>query len=153
MTNDTLADTVAWFDEARPNPTQADFFCQMGCHFEEVGEMIDALSHINAHGHYLLDTARNAIGKLAAHLRDGDPDLCGIILHPADRTEFLDAICDQIVTATGTAQHAAMDVVGGLAEVNRSNYSKFVDGKPIFKPNGKIAKGENYSEASLHRFV
>ena len=46
-----------------------------------------------------------------------------------------------------------MDIVGALDEVNRSNFSKFVNGKPVFDENGKIKKGANYKEPDLKRFT
>jgi len=32
-----------WHKRARPNPTDKDFNVQLGCHFEEIVEMLDAL--------------------------------------------------------------------------------------------------------------
>ena len=45
------------------------------------------------------------------------------------------------------------DVVGGLDEVNRSNYSKFVDGQPLFDENRKIKKGPQYSRPDLTPYL
>jgi hypothetical protein len=42
-----------------------------------------------------------------------------------------------------------MDIVGALREVNRSNYSKFVNGRAVFDENGKIKKGADYSKPDL----
>ena len=42
---------------------------------------------------------------------------------------------------------------GAVEEINRSNWSKFVDGKPVFKPNGKVGKGPNYFEPNLDSLV
>ena len=69
------------------------------------------------------------------------------------RTELLDALCDQIVTAVGVAHMFGLDIEGALAEVNRSNWSKFVDGKPTFDANGKIAKPATYSKPDLTPFL
>ena len=46
-----------------------------------------------------------------------------------------------------------MDPVGGLAEVNESNWSKFVDGEPQFDENKKIKNGPNYRKPDLSPFV
>ena len=70
-----------------------------------------------------------------------------------DRDAMLDSLCDQIVTATGVAHMFGMDIQGALNEVNRSNWSKFVDGKPVFDINGKIAKPATYSKPDLSAFV
>ncbi len=77
----------------------------------------------------------------------------GVVVVEENRLAFLDAMVDQVVTATGSAQHLGMNIAGGLDEVNRSNWSKFVDGKPIFDENGKIAKGPDYFKADLSPFV
>jgi predicted HAD superfamily Cof-like phosphohydrolase len=70
-----------------------------------------------------------------------------------DRKALLDSLCDQIVTAVGVAHMFGMDISGALSEVNRSNWSKFVEGKPVFNEHGKIAKGPNYTPPDLARFV
>ena len=70
-----------------------------------------------------------------------------------DRQELLDSLADQIVTAVGVARMFELDIVGALKEVNASNYSKFVDGKPLFDENGKIKKGPNYFKPDLSKFV
>ena len=46
-----------------------------------------------------------------------------------------------------------LGIEGALAEVNRSNWSKFVDGAPVFDANGKIAKPATYSKPNLEQFV
>lgn len=43
--------------------------------------------------------------------------------------------------------------VSSFEEVNRSNWSKFVDGKPVFDENGKIKKGDGYTPPDLSKFV
>jgi hypothetical protein len=58
-------------------------------------------------------------------------------------------LADQIVTAVGIASMLDMDIVGALQEVNRSNYSKFVNGRAVFDENGKIKKGADYSKPDL----
>ena len=53
----------------------------------------------------------------------------------------------------GVAQGHGWDIMGALAEANRSNWSKFVDGCPVFDANGKIAKPASYSPPELSPFV
>ena len=62
--------------------------------------------------------------------------------------EFLDALCDCEVTGNGLAFLAGMD-----QEVIDSNDSKLVDGKAIFHPGGKIAKGPLYIAPDLTPFL
>lgn len=70
-----------------------------------------------------------------------------------DKTELLDALCDQIVTAVGVAHMFGMNIEGALTEVNRSNWSKFVNEAPVFDENGKIAKGPDYTPPDLTEFL
>ena len=45
------------------------------------------------------------------------------------------------------------DMAGALAEVNKSNWSKFKDGAPVFDGNGKIAKADGYFKPDLAKFL
>lgn len=147
---DTLFNTLHWFDIARPEPTRKDFNVQLGVHCEEVGEMLDELSPQDSLTSELIIEARNAIKALAHRLKT-IPN--AVVVKEENRKAFLDAMVDQIVTGTGSTHHLGMQIVGALAEVNSSNYSKFIDGKAIFDENGKIAKGPNYIKANLEPFV
>lgn len=148
--SDVLAATKEWFNRAVPEPTPTNFGVQLGCHFEEVAEMVDLIAGADVHTAMLILEAKNVLEALSNHLKENP--LSVDVLH-GDRSEFLDAVCDQLVTATGTAHMLGMDPVGGLNEVNRSNWSKFVDGQPIFDENKKIKKGPNYSRPDLEDFV
>ena len=70
-----------------------------------------------------------------------------------NRVEVLDSLCDQIVTVVGVGYCAGMNVAGGLEEVNRSNWSKFVNGVPMKNEYGKIVKGDGYKAPDLKDFV
>ena len=74
-------------------------------------------------------------------------------LTESQRIQILDAICDQIVTAVGAAYMMGMDIEGALAEVNRSNWSKFEGGVPVFNEHGKIAKGVEYTPPELSDYI
>ena len=135
---DHISDIKGWFETAVPTPTDKNRAVQIGCHFEEVAEMLTA---IDSHSIDLGTTANNY--KKNFEVRT----------HEVGRTELLDALCDQIVTAVGVAHMFGLDIEGALVEVTRSNYSKFVDGKPTFDANGKIAKPATYSKPNLEQFV
>lgn len=122
-----------WFDEAVPSPTDANKSVQIGCHFEEVAEMMAAMG-INSDQMELIAT------KYKKRLLD-TPEI--------DRKEVLDALCDQIVTAVGIAHMYGLNITDGIKEVNRSNWSKFVNGKAVFDENGKIKKGPDYTPPDL----
>ena len=148
MTDRTIK---SWFEQAMPAPTIHNFQVQLGCHFEEVAEMLIELrvvgtaQHVSGHA---VQEALRAVSKLADQLKQGE-----ITVVPLSRKLLLDSICDQNVTGTGVAHMLGMDIEGALNEVNQRNWSKFVDGKPIFDDNGKIKKGPNYKEPKLAGFV
>ena len=148
--DDTLGMTKHWFEKAVPNPQTKNFTTQLGVHFEEIAEMIAELTPENDEvGQAILDalTANKHLGELLK--RQG-----GVHVLDEHRKNFLDAICDQIVTGTGTAHMLGMDPIGGLNEVNRGNFSKFDEnGDPIFDENMKVIKGPNYIKPDLTPFV
>lgn len=130
-----------WHQRARPNPVQADFNTQLGCHFEEIVEMLDTLRIDTMN----LAVARNALHIMAEHLKSN-----AMSADITNRKEFLDSIADQIVTGIGAAYCAHMKPSEALYRVNRSNWSKYdVDGKPIFNEHGKITKGPQYQPPNL----
>lgn len=135
-----------WHRRARPNPTEESFNVQLGCHFEEVVEMLDTLDFTNADGiEYEVRATRVALNALARMLKNGE-----LLARIVDRKEFLDSLADQVVTATGAGYCAGMKAADAVAAVNRSNYSKFdKNGYPIFNENGKIAKGPDYAPPNL----
>ena len=140
MTNHITA-IKNWFTLAVPTPTDKNRAVQIGCHFEEVVEMRCAIfPHVGT----------DPIHDLAEYFKRKCP---GVPTTTVDRTELLDALCDQIVTAVGVAHMFGLDIEGALAEVTRSNYSKFVDGAPVFDANGKIAKPATYSKPDLTPFL
>lgn len=143
-----LADTHEWFVRAVPKPTQKNICVQTGVHLEEVNEFLAELCTSDARLLSMVVHTRVALDKLATYLKKEAYN----ISFP-NKVATLDAICDQLVTATGVAWMLDMDPVGGLAEVNRSNWSKFVNGMPQFDANGKIMKAGDYTPPKLDPFV
>ena len=135
-----------WHKRARPNPTEEDFNVQLGCHFEEVVEMLDTLDFTNADGvEYEVRATRVALNALARMLKSGE-----LLAHITDRKEFLDSLADQIVTSVGVGHCSGMKTAEAVAAVNSSNWSKFdKNGQPVFNENGKIAKGPDYAPPNL----
>lgn len=138
-----------WFELAKPNPTSEDACVQIGCHYEEVAEMAEAIGD-----------DLNVINDLASEYKSKDASALfftenlKIKGNAVDlKTELLDSLCDQIVTAIGVAHMLDFDIEGAINEVNNSNYSKFEDGKPVFNEQGKIAKGKDYFAPNLEKFV
>jgi predicted HAD superfamily Cof-like phosphohydrolase len=134
----TIESIVEWFRRAVPEPTKENLSVQVGCHLEEVAEFAAAVGNRWV-SHHLED--------IAHEFKTEKPEV------RADPIPTLDALCDQIVTAVGVAYMAGWDILGALAEVDRSNWSKFVDGKPVFNEQGKIAKGPRFTAPDLKEFV
>lgn len=129
-----------WHRRARPEPTAENFGVQLGCHFEEIDEMLDTLKFDG-----LYSNLRYELKLLASRLKTGEE-----VATITDRKEFLDSIADQVVTSVGVGHCAGARTAEAIAEVNKSNWSKFDEnGNPIFNESGKIAKGPNYRTPNL----
>lgn len=137
-----LNKTIEWFKLAIPNPTDKNKVVQLGCHVEEFAEMLHALH----------PTRELAIltSRYADALKNSDN---ADVFQSCNKEELLDALCDQLVTICGVGYMLGFDMVGALDEVNRSNFSKFENGKPVFNEQGKIAKGVNYTKPNLKPFL
>jgi len=141
----TVKSILEWFIRAKPEPTVQNIIQQTAYHFEEVAEMCEALGNQKT-ADALIEYKEKLLSLTAAE--------CELLWKRADKTALLDALCDQVVTASGVAQYAGMDFDGALTEVNDSNWSKFDDkGNPIINENGKIMKGPNYFKPELEHFV
>lgn len=141
---------IDWFKAAKPNPTEKDKATQIGAHFEEVSEMMQALFCNN------IESRTYEVAQEFYACEAIDKDIDGEFLKLPENWEIdlLDSLCDQIVTAIGVGYMMGFDMVGALQEVNLSNWSKFDEnGNPIFNENGKIVKGENYFKPDLAKFV
>ena len=98
-----------------------------------------------------LDDARKHLRFISNLLKQEEDSF---FINEEDRKELLDSLADQIVTATGVGTFLGMNVPGALAEVNRSNYSKFnAEGEPIFNENTKVMKGPFYTKPDLTPYI
>jgi predicted HAD superfamily Cof-like phosphohydrolase len=149
-----LTITELWFKRAKPEPTPQNFNTQLGVHLEEIVEMLDTMRFYAPHfqGGTIAGkdmSLRNKLHVLAEDLKSGH-----VRAEVENRVEFLDALADQIVTATGSGYMAGMNVPVAMDRVNASNFSKFDDnGMPLFDANGKIKKGPNYRKVNLEDLV
>ncbi len=146
----TICNIAEWFRRAKPAHDLKDASVQMGVHFEEVGEMLDCITGQSDEQYSLVLNARDYIKALGEDMKKNPT---GYSVLPADRQEMLDALCDQIVTATGTGVFLGMKIEPALDHVDDSNWSKFVDGRAIFDTNGKIAKGPDFFRPDLSIYI
>ena len=147
----TLANINTWHQRARPNPTIEAFSVQLGCHLEEIAEMLLVLRCENERGDDECADAYHTLCSLSDALKKGE---LKAVLKSEYRTEFLDSLADQIVTAVGAGHCASMNVVEACKVVDLSNWSKLdKDGQPVFDANGKITKGLGYMPPDLRGLV
>ena len=67
-----------------------------------------------------------------------------------DLVEIADALTDILYVTYGAGHAFGLDLDACFREVQRSNMSKLgEDGKPIYREDGKVLKGSNYSEPDL----
>lgn len=66
--------------------------------------------------------------------------------------DLFDSLLDQTYVNDGWANLMGFDLHAGFEEVHRSNLSKFdKDGQPIFRYDGKLLKGPDYSPPNLQK--
>lgn len=146
--NNTMLSIRDWFKTAIPHPDNAALQVQLGVHFEEVCEMLECLSGSTLNTDMDLLAATTALRQISNNLKQGRASV-----EIKSKIDLLDALCDQVVTANGVAWMANLDLMPALIEVNHSNYSKFVNGRPVFNEHGKISKGPNYFRPNLSPFI
>ena len=68
--------------------------------------------------------------------------------------DVADALSDLLYVVYGAGHSFGIDLDRCFAEVHRSNMSKLgEDGKPIYREDGKVLKGPNFSEPDLERVM
>ncbi len=143
--------TVYWMSKAIPNPTTKNMHTQLGVHFEEIAEMLDCITAKNPAANIMLMAVKAANKGMADYLKINN-DV--IEVKEENRINFLDGLCDQLVTATGVGYVYGMDIAGGFGEVNRSNFTKFdINGEPLLDNNLKVIKGPHYQKPNLEPFI
>ena len=79
-------------------------------------------------------------------LRDG--------MGKASLLEIADALTDILYVVYGAGHTFGIDLDECYNEVHRSNMTKLgEDGRPMYRPDGKVMKGPNYEEPNLIPFV
>lgn len=67
-----------------------------------------------------------------------------------DLTGIADALTDILYVTYGTGLAYGIDLDKCFEEVHRSNMSKLgLDGKPMYRDDGKVLKGPNYTQPDL----
>lgn len=136
-----LIATDEWFAVVLENdaPGTDRFPVQLGCHLEEVVEMLQEVYIADSDVNSALEEACIELTKAAEALKAGRQEVS--VGNPG---AFNDSVLDQRVTGTGLLKMRGVDVAEHVTRVDVANFTKFVDGKPLYKDGGKIAKGPNF---------
>lgn len=71
-----------------------------------------------------------------------------------DIVEIADALTDILYVTYGAGHAFGIDLDTCFTEVHRSNMSKLgVDGKPIYREDGKVLKGRGYTPPQLAKII
>ena len=119
--------------------------------FESVGDFMEAF------GQEVLTAPTSPDADLAAlrlelideevqELRDG--------ISKGSMLEIADALTDILYVVYGAGHAFGIDLDECFFEVHRSNMTKLgPDGRPLYRDDGKVLKGPNYSQPNLEQFV
>lgn len=147
----TLEPITAWFKVGIPKPLDKDKCTQLGALTEEMSELLSVLKN-NTTDADLQNQAVKAFLEVSA-LSKMLYSQQKLDFTDEQKVEMLDALADIVVTTTAVAYTQGFKWDKALTEVNQSNFSKFVGGKPIYNEHGKIMKGKNYRKPNLENFV
>ena len=71
-----------------------------------------------------------------------------------DIVEIADALTDILYVTYGAGNAFGIDLDTCFTEVHRSNMSKLgIDGKPIYREDGKVLKGRGYTPPQLAKII
>ena len=71
-----------------------------------------------------------------------------------DIVEIADALTDILYVTYGAGHAFGIDLDTCFTEVHRSNMSKLgIDGKPIYRHDGKVLKGRGYTPPQLAKII
>ena len=139
--------TANWLAACGKEPgNPAHLSTQIGCHLEEVAELLRTLRVDSSGGELVLNRTAVDLDWLANKLKSGSY-IAHIPRHL--RVEALDALCDGEVTGNGIAYLSKFDKDKADQRVLDSNDSKLEHGKPVLLPGGKIGKPEGWKAADL----
>ena len=146
---DSVQDCYDFFMKGFPQSGPKNFRTQVGVMFEEIAETVAQFDASKPEDVMIL----TYLGQVIEQAGEDFENPYGV-LGIKDRVEFLDGLCDVMVTAVGLGRHSNMNVPGAFKEVNRSNNSKFAEnGEPILDKNLKLIKGPLYTKPDLKSFV
>lgn len=100
---------------------------------------------------FILDDTREALRN---HLEVEEQEEWKDAIYNDDIVEVADAIGDYIYVLLGRTVEMGLPMDEIFAEIHRSNMSKLgEDGKPIYREDGKVLKGPNYTPPDIESIL
>ena len=94
------------------------------------------------------------LAELRVDLIQEEVDELQEALAAKDIVEIADALTDILYVTYGAGHAFGIDLDTCFTEVHRSNMSKLgIDGKPIYREDGKVLKGPNYAPPELEDLI
>jgi predicted HAD superfamily Cof-like phosphohydrolase len=119
--------------------------------FEMVGDFMEAFGQEVLYmpimpSSTLMALRLDLINEEVQELRDG--------MGKRSMLEMADALTDILYVVYGAGHAFGIDLDECFDEVHRSNMTKLgEDGRPLYRPDGKVMKGPNYEEPDLTQFL
>lgn len=132
-----------WFKAAVPNPTPKYNQVELGFLFKHLDRAMKAHTLFvskDCRWSVMSYLGKKTPSEISTELMENGNDI-----RCTDKHLLAKSLAKIIFASYGLAYMNSIDIEGALNEVNRSNWSKFVDGKPVFDENGKIKKGDGYT--------
>lgn len=148
--------TLLFAQQAFPNQNLNTHRVQLGVLIEEVAELLASFQLTDASSDMDRALAMALMERLGNTLKSGssphNPDtIVSIVVK--DHRDHLDALADVRVMTYSTAHAAGYDFQGAIDNIDDSNFSKFLNGKPLYSENGKLLKGPHYVAPDLTPFI
>ena len=96
----------------------------------------------------------NDLAELRLDLIQEEVDELQEAIEKKDIVEIADALTDILYVTYGAGHAFGIDLDTCFTEVHRSNMSKLgIDGKPIYRQDGKVLKGRGYTPPQLAKII
>ena len=96
----------------------------------------------------------NNLAYLRLDLIQEEVDELQVALERKDIVEIADALTDILYVTYGAGHAFGIPLNECFEEVHRSNMSKLgIDGKPIYREDGKVLKGRGYTPPQLAKII
>ena len=94
------------------------------------------------------------LAELRLDLIQEEVDELATAIIDQDIVEIADALTDILYVTYGAGHAFGIDLDTCFTEVHRSNMSKLgIDGKPIYREDGKVLKGRGYTPPQLAKII